>query len=361
MVLAACGSSNSSSSSSTTSSAATGSPGLTAAKANVQKRTTPPTSIGPTTPIGKSIPTGKKVVYIDCGVEGCILTGNALEAAAKVLGWHVQRISATPTPQGIQAGFAAAIRAKPDAVVADGFPEVVFQRQLAQLKSMNIPYVSINSTDPVGNGLVAQLVGPRTIAQATTLVADKTIVDSGGHGNVGVLALTGYPIVADYTKAYTDEIAKNCPGCTTKTLALQPTDINVDAASKIANFLQANPSIKYLFFSYYDLASGLSSALATAGVSMPKTYGWSLGAAGTAAVRSGALTAGVPQDYVMQGWQIADTLARQFTADSLAPDNNWGGFVLWSKEYNNVPPVSAGPAPPTVSEYQQQFMKLWGK
>jgi ABC-type sugar transport system substrate-binding protein len=361
LCVAACSSDTSTSSSASATTDTPSSPGLSAAKANVEQHTSPPASIGPTTPIGKPIPTGKRIVYIDCGVEGCILTGNALEAAAKVLDWQIQSISATPTPQGIQAAFDAAIRLKPDAVVADGFPEVAFTRQLAQLKAMNIPYISINSTDPVGNGLVAQLVGPSTIAQATTLVADKTIVDSGGHGEIGVILLTGYPIVADYTTAYTEEIAKNCPGCTTKTLQLQPSDIDVDAAAKITSFLQANPGIKYLFFSYYDLASGLATALKNAGISPPKTYAWSLGAAGTAAVRDGDLTAGVPQDYVMQGWQIADTLARQFTGESLAPDNQWAGFVLWSTDYNNVPAASAGAAPATVADYQQQFMKLWGK
>lgn len=344
-------------------SAVTAGDGLGEARANVRAHIKPPARIGPNVPIRKAIPTGKTVVYIDCGVTGCVFTGNALAQAAKVLGWTVKRIAVQPTPQSIQGGFDAAIRMKPDAVVADGFPIVAFSRQLAELKKLGIPYLSINGTDPPApdKGLIAQLVGVSTISQATRLVADKTIVDAGGKGQIGVIGFPSYPIVALYTKAYTDQIKKNCPACSTKTLDLVATDIGTTAASKITAFLRANPGIKHLFFSYDDLANGLSTAVKNAGIAMPKVYSWSLGAQGIAGLRSGERTAGVPQDYAMQGWQIADTLARHFTGMSLAPDYRWGGFMIWSKDYKNVPPASAGPAPPTIKTYQQQFKKLWGK
>lgn len=337
-------------------------PGLAAAKKNLLAHIAPPAKIGPTAPIGKPIPTGKTILHSNCGVEGCVYMGDGLKEAAKVLGWKVETINVVPTPQGIQAYFDEAIRRKPDGVVSVGFPAAVYQRQLAKLKSMGIPVVSANALDKPVGGIVVQIEGIKWSAQATALVADKTIVDSGGKGVIGVALLTEYPIVAAYTKAYTDEIAKNCPKCKTKTIELAPTDIGKDAAQKIANFLRANPDIKYLFLSYDPLGSGLKTAARNAGASMPLVYSWSQGKEGLAALRTGALKAGVPQDYYMQGWMFADAFARVFTGQNpAAQGSTWPGFVLWSKDYKNIPAAPKGQVVPDITPgYRDQFKKLWG-
>jgi len=121
------------------------------------------------------------------------------------------------------------------------------------------------------------------------------------------------------------------------------------------------PSSSAVSSFFFASSMGRSTATKNAGIPYPKIYSWSLGAQGIAGLRNGQRTAGVPQDYAMQGWQTADTLARYFTGKSLAPDNLWGGFVIWSNDYHNLPTVSAGVAPPTIKTYQQQFKKLWGK
>jgi ABC-type sugar transport system substrate-binding protein len=361
LFVAACGDDDASSDDTSAGSAngATSDPGLQAAQNNVEDHIEAPTTIGPTEPIGKDIPTGKKIVYTNCGVEGCVLTGKALTDAANVLGWSVQTLDVQPTPQSIQAAFETAVRAKPDAVVSVGFPKAAFQRQLAQLKSMDIPVISATGTDKAGDGIVAQLLPPEEICKGTKLVADKMIVDADGSGEMGFALLTGYPIVELYTKCATDQIAANCPKCTTKTLELDPTSIGKDAPEKIANFLRTNPDIEHLFLSYDDVANGLSTAARNAGVDMPMVYTWSFPSQGLEALRAGERTAGVPQDYAVEGWQIADALARLFTGgDPLQP---WGGFVLWSNEYDNIPESGKYAVPGTIEGFEDQYKKLWGK
>jgi ribose transport system substrate-binding protein len=332
--------------------------GLAAAQQNVNSHLQDPTSIGPTTPVGKPIPTGKTIVYINCGAQACTNAGASLKAACAVLGWNYKEIAAQPTPESIQAAFEAAVRMKPDGVASLGFSTVSYQRQLAELKAAGIPVLSDTGTDPVGNGLLLQLQSAQT-AQAMALLADKAIVDDGGKGDIGNVVLTGYPIVKLYGDEFAAEIKKNCPACTLTELQIQPAQIGTTASSTIANFLRANPNVKQLFLSYDDLGNGLAAAVQGAGASAPKTYGWAPTQTGMADLRSGVQTAAVPQDQLTIGWQLADAFARSFTGQSVGPDMTWENFVLWSKEYNNLPPSDNNP--PVIANYQDQFKKLWGK
>jgi ABC-type sugar transport system substrate-binding protein len=363
-VLAGCSSSGSSSTAtsggtagSATAGSATGSAGLAAAKANVDARLHDPATIGPATAIGKPIPKNKTIVYIDCGAIVCTNIGSSLQAASTELGWTFKSIQAQPTSQSIQAAFDAAIRLHPSGVASVGFTTATYRRELATLKADGIPVLSASGTDPVGNGLDLQLQSAQS-PTAMALLADKAIVDNGGKGDIGMILLTGYPIIVDYGNDFSAEIAKNCPACKVTTLQIQPTAIGTTAAASIANFLRANPGIKQIYLGYDDLAQGLASAVKNVGASMPEVYGWAPTPADMSLVQTGGQTVVVPQDTDTMGWQLADAFARYFTNESLTPDESWEPWVLWGKEYNNVP---GSDTPTVVASYQAQFEKLWGK
>jgi len=140
---------------------------------------------------------------------------------------------------------------------------------------------------------------------------------------------------------------------------IQPTSLGKDAAQKVANFLRANPKIKYLFLSYDFIGSGLSAAVKGAGLQMPKTYSWAPEAPGIQALKTGERTASTAYPFDEANWQLIDGFARVFTGRDVKASEPLQHFVLWSKDFNNIP-ASGDPFPPLVKDYQQQFKQLWG-
>jgi ribose transport system substrate-binding protein len=336
--------------------------GLAAAKENVEAHAKPPVKIGPSVPIGKPIPKGKTLVFINCGAPACALMGASFKEAGSALGWKVEEIQSQPTPQAVQAAFSEALRRNPDGVVSTGFGKELYQRQLAELNKRKIPVFSGTGTDESSfdpsRGITLEPEPPTTVAEATQLLADKTIVDANAKGEVGSVLLTGYPIVKLYTEAYEQQIKKNCPDCTVKRLTVDPTSIGKDAGQKIANFLRANPNMGSVFLSYDALGLGLKTAVANVGGKMPKTYSWAPDEPGVQALQSGERTASVPLGYNETAWQWADGFARIFTGRDVRESQKWAGFVLWSKDYRNVPDRAKNP--PYIPAYQEQFKTLWG-
>jgi ribose transport system substrate-binding protein len=361
LVLAACGGGGDGGSSSSSAGKDTN-PAMAAVEKSVQAHEKPPSTIGPTQPVGKPIPKGKKLIFINCGAPACALMGESFKRAGAVLGWTIQEIASQPTPQAVQAAFTEALRRNPDGVVSTGFAKELYQRQLAEFNKRKIPVFSGTGTDPSSydpsKGITLEPEPPAKVFEATRLLADKTIVDAGGKGEVGSVLLTGFPIVKLYTEAYENEIKAKCPDCTVKRLTVDPTSIGKDAAQKIASFLQANPKIQHIFLSYDALGLGLRAAVQGAGGKMPQSYSWAPDQPGVAALQDGERTASVPLGYNEIAWQWADGFARLFTGGDVREAGKWPGYVLWSKSAGNVPDQTKNP--PYIPDYEQQFKKLWG-
>ncbi len=362
VMLAACGSSSSSPASSSSSGGSTSASGtskvVSTAKAAIASYTKAPTAIAPTVPITKAIPKGKTIVYVNCGATACTTAGDALTAAAKYLGWNVKDIEAVPTPQGIQNAFAAAIRIHPAAVLSAGFGSTQYPEQLKQLNALKIPVLSETGTDNTGqNGITLQILPVSATEKAGRILANQAIVTSGGSGTIGVVQLSGYPSQTFLANAFTSEIKSKCPACTTKTLPVTPSDIGTTAASKISSWLVANPTIKQVFFTYDALAVGLPAAVKGTGGAYPDTYSWAPDQTGVEALQIGQRTASIPLCYNEVGYQWADALARIFTGMPITPDEGFQHFVIWGKQYNNVPTSTADPA--CDANYQKQFEALW--
>jgi ABC-type sugar transport system substrate-binding protein len=368
LFVTACGSSSSSSSSAATSAAASTGTASTSSGADlaalqtaIAPYTKAPASIGPTVPISKPIPKGKSFVFINCGAPACTDMQDSFDAAASYLGWHVTNITTSPTPEGIQASFAQAVRDAPSAVVSSGFALNQFPEQAKQLNAMKIPIIMNTGTDPStydpSNGITLQLQPPSEVQQASYLMADRAVIDAGGKGEFGTVLLTGYPSVANNVANFTARVEKVCSACTVKSISIQPTSLGTNAASLIANFLRANPGIKGLYFGYADMAVGLSAAAKGAGIALPKMYAWAPDADGIQQLNAGTMTAAVPLCYVETGWQFADAAARLLTGSSVKDSQPWQNYVLWSKQYGNVP--TSVNNPPCIADYKAQFQKLW--
>jgi ribose transport system substrate-binding protein len=155
LVVAGCGSDNSSSSSSksTTSSASSGSTGsadLTAAKAEWEKGKQSVKWNGPTEPAKAK--SGINLVILDCALslQGCAVAGENAQQAAKALGWKSKLIEvADGSTYGPK--FQTALTQNPDAILTIGFPaESLPKAGLAKAKDKGIPIVDLNGFCTVG-------------------------------------------------------------------------------------------------------------------------------------------------------------------------------------------------------------------
>jgi len=335
--------------------------GFEAAKKNVEEHSQPPTKIGPTVPIDKPIPKGKKLVFINCGAPACLIQGAAFKEAAETLGWSVSTINAAPTPEAAQKAHDEAIRRKPDGVANSGLGADLYPQQLKKLNDMKIPVISATGNEETGErGITLDPLGPTKTGEGTALAADKTLVDMGKPGPVGSVHLGGFPIVEKYTKAYEDQIKKNCPDCTIKTVSVQPTELGKDAPQKIANFLRSNPDIKHLFLSYDLEAAGLPAAVKGAGGTMPKTYSWGVESPGIEDFINGTRSGGLVPDPFLEGsWSMVDGFARLFTGRDIQESVEFQPHIVWAKELNNLPEKSE-PFPPVIADYKEQYKALWG-
>lgn len=346
----------------TTAAPAAGDAGFERATAVVEAAAEPPTSIGPTQPIGKPIPAGKLVVYVNCGAEACTADGESLKEASDLLGWQFKEILAEPTPQSIQAAFTEAVRLKPDAVVSGGFSTTLYERQLEQLDAMGAAVLSNLGPEEAGNGLDLQLIDPKRAGEGTALLANKMIVDAAGEGEIGLIAITGFPIVEMYTASFVAELERNCASCKVNTLEVAPTALGKDAGTEIANFVRSNPGVESIFLSYGGLGLGLGSAFTNAGIEAPRVYTFAPDVPNVEALRAGEETAAVPASTSEIGWYWADALARIFTGGTAAEDENWTEWTIWSGEAENIPESTGGAGtPPVIADFQEQFKALWGK
>jgi len=334
---------------------------MAALEKNVQEHIKPQ-GIGPTVPIGKPIPEDQYAVFINCGAPACVVFEESFNEAAALFNWKVDNITVEPTPEGIQQGFGEAAKRKPDAVVTSGFAIEQYPKQAKELNEAEIPILSNTGTDPStfnpAEGVTLQTQEPQLVATAAALMADQAIINAGGEGTFLAVNLSGYPSVAIQVKGFEEEIESKCPDCGVERLEIQPTQLGKDAPTIVTNKLRQNPDITGIYFGYDGIATGLNSALKTAGVTQPDTYAWAPDEVGVEELRNDEKTGAVPLGQPENGWQMVDAMARLATGGNVEDDAEWGPYVLWAPEFDNIP---ASPAnPPPNPDFKAEFEKLWG-
>ncbi len=362
IVVAGCGSSssNTSSSAASTSSSATASatfPGAAKANAEFEKR---PTSIGITQPVGAKIPTGKTVDFIQCGVPACKTEGQLFEAAMKNLGWHMRSINAGTTPEEIKAAYQKAITDKPDAVLGSGYPRVLFNPEIETLKGMGIPVIEFFVQEKAGNGITAVLGGEPTSETQGKMMADYILAHSTNKSmEIGTVNAQGFETVTATAAEVEKVFREECPSCKTKRLNAPLTSIGADLPQRIASFLNANPGIEWATVGYDDMVSGLPTALKGAGIEHAKLTTVNISTAIAPYMKNGEyLQATVGTSFPEVYWRGIDLLARLFAKVPYTEDLNDLTLPYWTITQKSLPSTTS--EFPVVTNYEEQFKKLWG-
>ncbi|WP_406171450.1 substrate-binding domain-containing protein [Streptomyces canus] len=332
--------------------------GLSAARAAVTKYSARPNRIPVTAPVGKKIPTGKKIDFILCGVQSCKDLADFFTAGAKELGWDVKQIATQGTPESVQAAYEQALRDKPDAVVASGFPRAVYAKQLAQLKKAGIPVIQSNADDVAGDGISLLKNGPKDVAVQGEMLASWVVSDSGANADTVYFDLPAYTILKPVKDTFAAKYQQWCAGCGLDTVDVPITAIGKDMPDRVVSYVRSHPKVTHIVFSLGLLNVGVPAALKTAGIT-GKHIAVNVGdAQNYQYIESGLSDAAMALNSHEAAWLQVDALARHFTGQSMAVDQKavLPNMLITGKD--NLP--SADGDFPLVEDYQAQFKALWG-
>ena len=320
-----------------------------------------PTEITNTTPFEGEIPADKTITWIQCPVPACVALGEPLEDAAEALGWTLKIVDHDGTPESLKAAYAQVVREKPDGVISSGYPRVMFEEELAELKAANIPVIQVTVTDSPGDGLTAVINSGVRNAEAGRQLALYTGVKSEGKANV-LWVTTDFPIVVptlegqDGKGGFQPTLEGMCD-CPVEVLNVPQEAIGVDSPARIVSALQANTDINYVVSPLGDLFIGLPGALADAGLAeRVKLVTHDQNPTLSAELEDGTIDAVVGFPGYEEMFQAMDTMLRFFAGEDFtaAADD----FPSWIITKGKVPSTTDNY--PLVEDYQEQYKALWG-
>lgn len=338
---------------------------VAAAQATLNRYLTPPTSIMQATPL-TGVPPKKKVAFVQCADPSCATLATYVKDATGALGWDLITVSATATDPG--AAIQQAIDAGVDYIATTGFPVALFKQQMAQAKEKGVPVFMCYSTDAPGgpeNNLYSDCYDSTAANAYGQSMADFLIVHSQGAANVLVVTIPTYPILTAQVDAMRAELGKNCPGCKLNTLEVTVNDLAGGAVPQnVSSYLQSNPGVGYVFFTYNGLETGVPAALRSAGllskVKLVGTQGLQAQMKEIVDGTSLAWTA-LPQELSM--WTMVDQMARvSMNQWSLADERKAAvpPFYLVTDAEGAKAVVDLKDGWPGPTGFQDTFRKLWG-
>ncbi|MGZ4251275.1 MAG: substrate-binding domain-containing protein [Solirubrobacteraceae bacterium] len=364
ILLAACGSSSSSgnasgsaSASASASAPASGSgANISAAQQVVSQALHRPSSITVTTPVGQSVPSGKKIVYISCGVTVCQQQGQIVSQAAQRLGWSVSKVATDGTPTSVQSAYDTALRQGANAIVTTAALRAEIASKIPALRSKGVVVSNCCTTDSLAAPFIYSTDTPSQDGPIGKWLAAEIVANSKGKANTLYVNIPAFAVLGTLGTEFQSSYKRYCPTCGYASIDVSLTQLP-QAPNLIVSYLRSHPSVNYVALSVADeLDNGLPAALAAAGLSNVKIVGQGGGPTDFSYVASGKELALVPFDYYSVDYQMVDALARHFAGAPVqltAPP-------LWLVTKANLPAAHSALFP-DVTNYQAQFLKLWGK
>jgi ribose transport system substrate-binding protein len=331
---------------------------------------------GPVPASGPAATANKSIWVITCGqaAAGCATPGNAVMAAAKVIGWSATLCDGKLDPATYAQCVTSATAAKPSAIVLVLVDCEFVQAPLKAAKAAGIKIFGIGSYDCGSTGSTnlfnGQIVfqGGETYQQSSeavaTSIADYIVAKSSGQAHTLLIRENdnlGAKAIGDGIAA---ELAK-CDGCKEYTVVVTVADLTSgNLASKVSAALAQHPDVTAVATTYDAMVTyGVGQAVASAGRPIILTGVEGL-AANVALIKSGQQTmdAGIPSQWI--GWAGVDELNRLFAGQ---PEVDEGiGYQTIDADHD-LPTttlfydgnVNASGKP--KQDYQAIYEKSWGR
>jgi ribose transport system substrate-binding protein len=328
-----------------------------AAKALVSKYSAPMTSLGLSALQKKPAP-GKKIVVVVNNIPESGYIKDGAVAAARVLGWTVTPIvydAASPT--GLTAAFAQAVEEAPDGVITNATNATDYAEAAKALADKNIPVVTSNTTDTIASPIIANVADPGAYELAGRIVAAYAVAQQGDKASVAMFNIPSFPILKIYETAFKKEFHSLCPNCHYESHPVQAGDIGTKVPAQVVSAVQRTPSINFAAMGFGAVGTGVSAALASAGLKDTKIIGIQPSTQNLEALTTGTEDMWVASPITGMGWKSVDAFARYFNHEPVdVATTTQLPFVIITKENaeQNKPRAEVN-----NGDYEDIFKKLW--
>lgn len=314
-----------------------------------------------TKPLSEKPPTGKTVYWLQASLDDTSIITPGMEAATEALGWNLKTLVYDPSkPQEVNSTVLQAVAANPDYIAIAGSPPEQWQEGLNAAKAKGIPvFDSYDQVDPLGkeNGIYSQ-VARNDYVRYAQLIADYVTVQSQGQGDIVLVNVPAYPVLAPYKDNMQAELDKVCPDCKLEELEISQQDLLAgNVPSSVVSYLRTHPETKYAVFSLGALTTGVTQALESGGVSGVKIMGSNPVEANLQALLDGTEDAWVALPKALSGWYLVDAMARYSVGDSTKPSDALLPTQIITKQTVPDPLTRIGFEGP--EGYQEEFARLW--
>lgn len=342
-----------------TSSVSAGS-GVTAAKALVAKYEKPPTAITQTTPLKAKPATGKTFVFLKCSdVNQCADEAEGYKEATKIVGWNYKELSyLSSDPATLVNALKQALNYNPVAVSFSGLPRAVWESVVPLYRQKHVKIVTMYlGPTQYDDVVIGQVGGPKDVNQYGRMIGDWVISDSNGQANVLLQEVNDFPILKDYVTGFKAELSEKCPGC--KITELNNTIAQVGGGQIVPSVVAAlrkDRNIKYVSTVNGPFITGLTSALAAAGLSNIKICGESGDVGNLTAVKAGKESAYTGLALHQASFSAFDMVLRDLEGSPYDKEGNGGSPKQLLTKNSDFKVQNSYDVP---ADYADQFAKLW--
>jgi ABC-type sugar transport system substrate-binding protein len=336
-------------------SSATG--GVAEAQKFVEEGLATPTEISIKQPVKKAPPKGMTIAYMNCGLPICNEVEAGLKEAIKPLGWTYKGIHSGSTPETLQSAWSEVVQLNPDAVISDGSPAVVFEKELKEYSAEGGVFVNqAVAEEPIVPNSV-NIVGEEYFEESGRWLANWVVAKGEEGANAAFFNVSEFPILTTLEKAYDAEYKKLCPSCKSESVTVNAATIGKDLPSRVVSYLQQNPETNFIVPSFGDMALGVPQAMAAAGVNEGVgVISQGDGPTNFEYIANGEQEMALPQPVQMISWMMADAVLRLLNEEEISQE-----------EYERVPHQYIteenleNPSEPWagVPGFQKQFEELW--
>lgn len=320
----------------------------------------PPTTLRVDKPLSQTLPKDKYVAYISAGrsYDTEILSG--LTAAGEVLGWKVKAFTFNfMDPQTVSSVASSALADGADALAFNVTQSALYASSAAAARAKGVPVFDLLTANPPTEGVTPVLPAKIAVGEPAKVLAKAILADATSKGtdaNVLQVTIPVFSAVLGPIKEGLKNATSGCKACTLETLEIAAAELDSQVPSKVVSYLQSHPKVNYLFFDAASSSQGVANAIRAAGLPVPPLYSvggtdqsiqeLSAGADGNISAISGSV----------EGWILADSIARHFTKDQPVWSETTPPFMIMNNE--NAKGLTKIPEMP--SNYKDEFKKLWG-
>jgi ribose transport system substrate-binding protein len=326
-----------------------------AAKATVVKYSKPMTAVN-LPPLAKTPEPGKKIIFVVNNLPESGYIADGAVAAGELLGWDVKKIVYdVASPTGVTAAFAQAVDESPDGVMTNATNTSDYAAAAKALAEKNIPVVTSNTTDPIAAPIIANVADPEQYKRAGMIVAAYAVAQKGDKASVAMFNIPSFPILQVYETAFKDEFLRLCPTCHYESHAVQAGDIGTKVPAQVVSAVQRTPSINFASMGFGAVGTGVSAALASAGLNDTKIIGIQPTTENLNALKSGTEDMWVASPITGMGWKSIDAFARYFNRESVGVATTAElPFVIITKAnaHDYLPRAE-------LPDYESVFKRIW--